>query len=393
MKLLAALLIALPVFAQLPVPKETDARLKPDGPQQWGLVQAKITNPGLPRVLLIGDSILEGYRVDVTSALRGKANVDYWKNPYHQSKELNDLLAKVLTYGPYDVIHFNMGLHGWTKGRILDGTYIPLTRAYVEILQRTLPRAKLIWASTTPVTVKDKPGELDPAINPIIVEHNRMAAEVMESLHVPVNDFYSLLINKLDLARGDQFHWKPAAYPILARAATASILQALGQTPAAALPDPSLSEELRARAGLPNFLDKLQAGGPVRIAYLGGSITAANGWRPKTIAWFQAQYPRAQIIEINAAISGTGSDYGAISAGQDVLSKDPDLIFLEHRVNGSAGFDTKSVEGLVRQIWKHNMRTDICLIYTISQPMLAGIQAGKQTPFGTAMEPASRAVT
>jgi len=159
------------------------------------------------------------------------------------------------------------------------------------------------------------------------------------------------------------------------------------QAPAAN--DPAVPEELRVRGGLPNFFAKLEAGGPVRVAYLGGSITAANGWRPKSFAWFQAQYPKVEWIEINAAISGTGSDFGAIRIAEDVLAKDPDLIFMEHRVNGGGGYEAKSVEGIVRQIWKRNPRTDICLIYTISLGMLDGIKAGRQTSFGAIMERAA----
>lgn len=150
--------------------------------------------------------------------------------------------------------------------------------------------------------------------------------------------------------------------------------------------DPTVAEELRVRDGLPNFMAKLEAGGPVRIAYLGGSITAANGWRPKSFAWFKEQFPRAELLEINAAISGTGSDYGACRIGEDVLSKQPDLVFMEHRVNGGGGFEAKSVEGIVRQIWGRNPRTDICLVYTVSQGMLKNLQAGKQPWFGPIME-------
>src|ERR1039457_774627 len=160
----------------LPAAVETDPRLKPGGVYGFGFHQAKIIDPALPRVLLIGDSILDGYIRDVTASLNGKANVDFWENPYFQSEELNQLLGKVLGYGPYDAVHFNMGLHGWQKGRIKDATFEPLTEAFVEVLRARLPKAKLIWASSTPVTLKSKPTELDPEINPIIIEHNRMAA-------------------------------------------------------------------------------------------------------------------------------------------------------------------------------------------------------------------------
>lgn len=157
-------------------------------------------------------------------------------------------------------------------------------------------------------------------------------------------------------------------------------------TPSAAGPDPKLAEELRVRDGLPNLFAKLMAGKQVRIAFLGGSITAAEGWRPKTLAWFSQHYPKADVVEINAAISGTGSDYGACRIAGDVLSKEPDLVFMEHRVNGGGGYEAKSVEGIIRQIWQHNPRTDICLVYTVSQSMLKALHAGKQPWFGDIME-------
>ncbi|OGV65900.1 MAG: hypothetical protein A2283_01405 [Lentisphaerae bacterium RIFOXYA12_FULL_48_11] len=145
-------------------------------------------------------------------------------------------------------------------------------------------------------------------------------------------------------------------------------------------------DEFRVRDGLPNFFEKARAGGTVRIAYLGGSITAAHGWRPKTLAWFKARYPKATISEINAAISGTGSDYGACRINGDVLAQEPDLIFLECRVNGGGGFEQKSVEGIVRQIWKHNPKIDICFVYTVGQWMLKDLQAGKNVWFGDILE-------
>jgi hypothetical protein len=64
--------------------------------------------------------------------------------------------------------------------------------------------------------VKDKPAELDPEANPAIIEQNRMAAKVMAEMQVPVNDFYTLLVDKRSLARGDRFHWTPPAYKLLA---------------------------------------------------------------------------------------------------------------------------------------------------------------------------------
>ena len=150
--------------------------------------------------------------------------------------------------------------------------------------------------------------------------------------------------------------------------------------------DANVAEECRIRDGLPNVAAKLKAGEEVRIAYLGGSITAAHGWRPKTVAWFQEQYPTAKIVEINVAISGTGSDYSACRLEQDVLSQKPDLVFLECRVNGGGGFERESVEGVVRHVWRQSPKTDICFVYTISASMLKGMQAGTPSGFGQVME-------
>lgn len=213
------------------VPTETDSRLHADG-KGWRLDQARVTDPKRPRILLIGDSILNGYLKRVTAALDGKAYVDAWVNPYCQSEHYNKLLAEVLAQGPYDVVHFNMGLHGWQEGRIKTGTFEPLTRAYVGVLKTNLPKAKLIWASSTPVTVQGKPTELEPDINPVIIEHNRMAAKVMAEMNVPVNDFYSLLVNKRELARGDRFHWTAPAYDLLAKAVGEFVLRELARTKA-----------------------------------------------------------------------------------------------------------------------------------------------------------------
>jgi Carbohydrate esterase, sialic acid-specific acetylesterase len=206
--------------------KESDTRLHADD-KGWRLDKAKIADPARPRVLLIGDSILNGYLKSVTKQLDGQVYIDAWVNPYNQSEHLNKLLAEVLAEGPYDLVHFNMGLHGWQKGRIKDGTFEPLTQAYVEVIRAKLPQAKIIWASSTPVTVKGNPTELDAEINPIIVEHNRLAAKVMQEMKVPVNDFNALLATKLELARGDQFHWKPEAYELLANTVVESVSREL----------------------------------------------------------------------------------------------------------------------------------------------------------------------
>ncbi len=121
------------------------------------------------------------------------------------------------------------------------------------------------------------------------------------------------------------------------------------------------------RDGLGNVIAKLEKGGDVRIAYLGGSITAAGGWRVKTRQWFAEQFPDAQVSEIHAAIGGTGSDLGVFRLQRDALDHKPDLLFVEFAVNdGGASPDRiwQAMEGIIRQTWAADPRTDICFVYT-----------------------------
>jgi hypothetical protein len=147
--------------------------------------------------------------------------------------------------------------------------------------------------------------------------------------------------------------------------------------------------ECHPRSGLPNFRAKIESGKPVRIAYLGGSITAAPGWRVQSRQWFQEQYPKAKVEEIHAAIGGTGSDLGVFRLGNDVLRHEPDLLFVEFAVNdGGAAPERihKAMEGIVRQTWQTDPTVDICYVYTVSLPVLPELRAGKMQRSASAME-------
>lgn len=143
------------------------------------------------------------------------------------------------------------------------------------------------------------------------------------------------------------------------------------------------------RGGLPNVFAKLQKGGEVHVAYLGGSITAQPGYRVKTFEWFKKEFPQATLVEINAAIGGTGSDLGVFRVGQDVLAHKPDLMFVEFAVNdGGAAPEQihRCMEGIVRQTWRADAGTDICFVYTIANNMIEEWKTGKLPRSVAAME-------
>ena len=147
--------------------------------------------------------------------------------------------------------------------------------------------------------------------------------------------------------------------------------------------------ECTVRGGMPNALAKLDRGGEVRIAYIGGSITAAEGWRPQTTRWLQEQYPKAKIVEINAAIGGTGSDLGVFRFRRDGLEQKPDLVFVEFAVNdGEAPPEQiyRCMEGIVRQAWRQDATIDICFVYTLVDGMVPTLAGGRFPRAASAME-------
>lgn len=154
-------------------------------------------DPKLPRVLLIGDSISIGYTVPVRKLLAGKANVH--RVPANGGTSGNGLfmIDGWLGKKPWDVIHFNFGLHDLKRmsdGRqqVLPDVYERYLRLIVERLKAT--GAKLIWATTTPVPE----GKVSPARVPADVGvYNAIALRVMKENGIAIDDLYAFAAPRL----------------------------------------------------------------------------------------------------------------------------------------------------------------------------------------------------
>jgi lysophospholipase L1-like esterase len=117
---------------------------------------------------------------------------------------------------------------------------------------------------------------------------------------------------------------------------------------------------------------KLKAGQPVTIAYFGGSITAASGYRVQVTKWFRSRFPKAEVREVNAAIGGTGSDLGAFRCGVDVVAHDPDLVFVVFNINDGSpvgDFHKATMEGIIRQLWASRSKPEVVFLYTTSRTL------------------------
>ena len=151
----------------------------------------------------------------------------------------------------------------------------------------------------------------------------------------------------------------------------------------------STEKEVAVREGIGTVLEKLRNGEEVTVAYLGGSITAMNGWRSLTSEWLGKEFPKAKIREIAASIGGTGSDLGVFRVRHDALRYDPDLLFVEFATNdGSRPADAiiRQMEGIVRQTWSKDAKTDIVFAYTITASGVKAYRNGTVQSSVKAME-------
>jgi lysophospholipase L1-like esterase len=182
------------------------------------------------RVLLIGDSILNGYQQKTRELLSANSKVDarvIHTHPLERRhlKLILDAEQGVRPYRPYDVVVLHQSIDNMNGPKLNSDSIGPLTKKYVEEIRSLLPKARLIWASATPITEKDLPKELNAKINPIIIERNRIVAKVMEEMNVEVIDLYGLLVDKTHLAYGNMTHWKEPAYDLISQKVAETILK------------------------------------------------------------------------------------------------------------------------------------------------------------------------
>ncbi len=211
------------------------AKPKPDGDPS--LVPNKDV-PGLPRVLIIGDSISMGYTVPVRDLLKGKANVH--RIPMNGGPTTNGLknLAAWLGESKWDVIHFNWGLHDLkyvlddpnklvavnTPGshyQVKLEDYEKNLATLVTQLQKT--GAKLIWCNTTPV-----PEGSQGRVGGDEMKFNEAAARVMKAAGMPTDDLRAHALVKIkEIQLPANVHYTPAGYKYLAEKVAAEIEKAL----------------------------------------------------------------------------------------------------------------------------------------------------------------------
>ena len=176
---------------------EKSSRVRED--IEWSIHYAyDIKRAGLPRVLLIGDSICNGYQNFVRGKLDGMVNVSFWAS----SKCVTDPdyfreLEFILDYTDYDVVSFNNGLHSLTTDRAeWEAAYA----AAVKFIQTKCPNTKIMLTLCTPLR--------DEKLTAISAELNAFA----RGLRYPVIDMFTPM-DALDRDKywTDTYHFTDAA--------------------------------------------------------------------------------------------------------------------------------------------------------------------------------------
>lgn len=194
---------------------------------------------GLPRVLLIGDSISIGYTIPVREKLAGKANVHRPPTNCGPTTKGVESIDEWIGDGEWDVIHFNWGLHDLkymgpngenlaepgsegSHQQVPPAEYEANLRKLVERLKKT--GAVLIWRNTTPV-----PEGAAGRVAGDSAKYNEIAAGIMEENGVVTNDLFTV---SEGLEEGMQLpanvHYSKEGSDALADSVVVSIVEGLG---------------------------------------------------------------------------------------------------------------------------------------------------------------------
>lgn len=188
-----------------------------------------------PKVLLLGDSICEGYRETVKNNL-GKDITVYWpqdivKFSSYFLRYIHEWARHMHIGSNIDVVHFNVGL--WDILRIdgdeplVDiGTYGKNLQRIIERLRYVFPNAKIVFATTTPVREED--AEYDfLRLNTDVEQYNQCAIKIMEENHITINDLHKTALERLGGLYSDFTHFTSEGYDILATSVSDAVKRAL----------------------------------------------------------------------------------------------------------------------------------------------------------------------
>lgn len=146
-------------------------------------------------------------------------------------------------------------------------------------------------------------------------------------------------------------------------------------------------DEIAEQWNYDNTYYKLTHDKKLKIGFIGGSVTVGTGgdmntgcWRVYVQNWLKEQYPDVEFSEVNAAIGGSSSIWGAPRYESWVLENKPDLVFIEFSINDlytgtNAGNGPKLsddnccalMDSMIRMTQKQLPNTDIVMVTVVDK--------------------------
>ncbi|MDO5554473.1 MAG: GDSL-type esterase/lipase family protein [Planctomycetia bacterium] len=145
-----------------------------------------------------------------------------------------------------------------------------------------------------------------------------------------------------------------------------------------------LQRNIEIRGKYANSKIAFEKNGKGHVAFLGGSITEMNGYRPMVCDFLQEAFPQTEFQFTAAGLSSTCSVTGAMRLERDVLSHGPvDLFFVEFAVNDnqdaaySREQSIRGMEGIIRHLRRVCPNADIVMTFFVNEDMMDSIRAGQ----------------
>ena len=178
----------------------------------------------VPRVLLVGDSIVRGYYDGVEKALGDGVNLArYTTSKFAGNPDYLAELGVLLRRYDFDIIHINNGLHGF--GYTAEDYRLALQRL-MEFLAKEEPTAHVIWAMSTPMRDSGDLTQLGEQ-NDQVIERNRIAGELMPPLGIAGNDLYTPVADHPEYFSNDGVHFNEQGKAVHAAQVARAIEEAL----------------------------------------------------------------------------------------------------------------------------------------------------------------------
>lgn len=210
-----------------------------------------IEDPRLPRVLIIGDSISAHYHEPLSRLMEGKANIvgeaslptkpdpkkcfwasvgnRFWRTD--QATKGNDLKKFLAESGPWDIVHFNIGIHMFVQAK--PGDEKPYAEKLRQVVQTIRDSGAICLFANSTGTVADNTIPNAPNYLTNCKAFNAAAEEVMQEMGVPVTDIFGLIQPRAkELIGADLVHTTGEADQMMAELIAKRLTETIATLPA-----------------------------------------------------------------------------------------------------------------------------------------------------------------